>query len=550
MCPSPQTRMIVRRQRGAAMMVMLIIMIIGTIAFLVSSLSSSAIATARNATTTDALAQAKDALIGRAASDNTVPGSLPCPDTHAPGSSLEGTADFGTPCTSYIGRLPWKTLGLPDLRDGSGERLWYALSINYRDVTTSIVNSDTPGTISTFASDGTLLNDGTGANGAVAVIIAPGNVITRQGGTLQDRSSAGTTTASNYLDVATVGGNTLDNSVFTGSSTLSTGFIQGPVKDNSGNVIVNDQILVISRDQLMHVVEMRIAREVKKCLDDFAAASVNTNHRYPWAALVSNITPYPGRTGTYQVLFGRVGDTPSIDTSLPGTPPTGTLQIYIQALQTALANYISTSNTSNLNALNNAGDTLKDYAQPGSSAQTAGVTADSCTLTSCNTTTLQNQLNTAMGAASVDSTMGAASWPPTCTLFSSSYWSDWRDLVFYQVADGYQPQSTPNPTNCILGTTCLTISSSGSYRAAVLVSRKALVGQTRPSYTNPPDNYLETNGTISNSHTSAFNAMPPPSVNFLTYRPSDSNYSTVNDLVLCLDGNGVIPIPTPPPVCK
>jgi hypothetical protein len=24
-----------------------------------------------------------------------------------------------------MGRLPWKTLRLPDLRDGHGERLWY-----------------------------------------------------------------------------------------------------------------------------------------------------------------------------------------------------------------------------------------------------------------------------------------------------------------------------------------------------------------------------------------------------------------------------------------
>jgi hypothetical protein len=31
-----------------------------------------------------------------------------------------------------LGRLPWKTLGLPDLRDGHGERLWYAVSTKYK----------------------------------------------------------------------------------------------------------------------------------------------------------------------------------------------------------------------------------------------------------------------------------------------------------------------------------------------------------------------------------------------------------------------------------
>ncbi|MDE2311014.1 MAG: hypothetical protein KGL01_09335, partial [Betaproteobacteria bacterium] len=216
-----------RKQHGAALIVMLVIMIIGSIAFLVSSLSSSALQIARDKTTAAALAQAKDALIGYAisvqisfsnSSNQPRPGELPCPDTTNDGSS-------DTPCLNVIGRLPWKTLGLPDLRDGSGERLWYAVSTNFKNYSrtscnltatppTGCLNSDTKGTISVFASDGTQLNDGGGSTGVVAVIIAPGDVLTRQGGSLQDRSSAGVNTASNYLDIATVGGITEDNANF------------------------------------------------------------------------------------------------------------------------------------------------------------------------------------------------------------------------------------------------------------------------------------------------------------------------------------------------
>jgi hypothetical protein len=36
-----------------------------------------------------------------------------------------------------LGRLPWKTLGLPDLRDGDGERLWYAVSSATRACSTA-----------------------------------------------------------------------------------------------------------------------------------------------------------------------------------------------------------------------------------------------------------------------------------------------------------------------------------------------------------------------------------------------------------------------------
>ena len=49
-------------------------------------------------------------------------GDLPCPDRDD-----DGDADAVPGCDTAalaLGRLPWKTLGLPDLRDGDGERLW------------------------------------------------------------------------------------------------------------------------------------------------------------------------------------------------------------------------------------------------------------------------------------------------------------------------------------------------------------------------------------------------------------------------------------------
>src|SRR3972149_3020211 len=86
----------------------------------------------------DALAQAKAALIMYVTITNlstTRPGAFPCPDT-----DNNGTANLysGTNCPGYVsgsdvyvGRLPWQTLGLPDLRDSSGERLWYAVSRDF-----------------------------------------------------------------------------------------------------------------------------------------------------------------------------------------------------------------------------------------------------------------------------------------------------------------------------------------------------------------------------------------------------------------------------------
>lgn len=299
-------------QRGAALLVMLVILVMGGTVFLVSSLNSASLQVARDQVTADSLARAKEALIGFSVSVNLNsgsrrPGDLPCPDNHTPGSAMEGTPS--TPCdqqSQRLGRLPWKTLGLSDLRDGSGERLWYAVSNNFKNSTRTTctapgqagcLNSDTVGTITVRNSAGAVIYDATLGTGVAAVIIAPGNVLQRQGGSLQDRSSAGVNTASNYLDIA----NGIDNASFTDNTT--NGFIQGRIKDGNGDLIVNDQLLTVTQDNIMQPVQKRVAAEVRLCLEDYAS---NNLDRYPWAAPITDLgSTYNDNNDEY---FGRIPD--------------------------------------------------------------------------------------------------------------------------------------------------------------------------------------------------------------------------------------------------
>ncbi len=314
-----------QRQRGVIFIVMMVILVMGSTAFLVSSLNSIAPQLERDKQTADALAQAKEALIGYAVSVNLVsgsdrPGDLPCPDIDNDGieETSCGSASGSHP-EQRLGRLPWKTLGLPDLRDASGERLWYAVSNNFKYNTRTTcsasgqpgcLNSDTLGTISIFDTDGARINDGGGNTGVVAVIIAPGEALTRQGSaSVQDRSGPenGTPkkTASNYLDIATIGGNSEDNALLFENDS-NKGFIQGRIRDANGNVIVNDKLLVITQDNIMQGIQKRVVAEVKLCLEDYAA---NNNGRYPWAAKLDPANPlsYDDDSGR---LFGRIPDTP------------------------------------------------------------------------------------------------------------------------------------------------------------------------------------------------------------------------------------------------
>ncbi len=511
-----------RRQRGVVFIVMMIIMVLGTAALLVSSLNSPSLQIARDQVSTDALAQAKEALIAYAASDSNRPGELPCPDFDNDGASTPTNDYSGTNCKTLVGWLPWKTLGLPNLRDANGDHLWYAVANPFHANSTAVLNSDTP---TAYPASMLTVKDGPTStmleSNVVAIVFSPGFVISSQ--TRSPSDSNATTAVSNYLE----GDNATPGTAF---QTANDRVVPAPAP------LVNDRVLAIGRDTLFQAVEKRVAREVKKCLDDYAAAPGNTNQRYPWAALVSDNSALLSRPGTYDVRFGRLPEIANTSTTSGGSPPTDPLLVAgINAVQTALVAYLNAPSAATMNALRLAGDALKDYT-PTDPAHTAGTIADNCTLASCDTTLLQSRISEALGGGTPDATM-PASWSTVAscnTLFNTSYWADWRDLVFYQVAGGYQPGGGVF--------TALHVSGSGNpvidnntYRAAVLVAGRILSPQSRPSTVNPPDNYLETSGTTSNSHQSAQGTSP--STDFVTYRPSDiANYLTVNDLVLCLDG--------------
>ncbi|MBI4196060.1 MAG: hypothetical protein HY526_13395 [Betaproteobacteria bacterium] len=243
-------------QRGQVLLAMLAILGIAAGALIYATVSPASLTIENEKKTAAALAQAKDALIGRAAADQNRPGSLPCPDlvTNIPGTNIpnDGIADLlvGNECPSYIGRLPWRTLGLPDLRDSSGERLWYALSRTFRDDDSAQpINSDTAGELTVNSGSATL-------SGVIAVVLAPGGAAGSQA-----RDAANQNTVAHYLE----GGNEI-----AGTTTFTAGAVSGSA---------NDRLLAVTSDALFPVVEMRVAREVRA----FLAAYFDINGYYPFA---------------------------------------------------------------------------------------------------------------------------------------------------------------------------------------------------------------------------------------------------------------------------
>ncbi len=160
-------------QRGAVLMLLAALLAAGMAWFAMEVLARSMRTGAeKEARTGLALAKAKQALLAYVAhyaarTDHQVPGRLPCPEPLSPAAGQEGFAaslSCNSNTVSYIGRLPWRTLGIEQLRDGHGEPLWYVLGAGFR---AAPINFDSTGRLRLDGAD----------NAAVALIIAPGAAI-------------------------------------------------------------------------------------------------------------------------------------------------------------------------------------------------------------------------------------------------------------------------------------------------------------------------------------------------------------------------------------
>ncbi|MCC6473309.1 MAG: hypothetical protein IT514_06140 [Burkholderiales bacterium] len=268
------------RQGGFAMIAFVALAALMSTYFIVEALNrtNAEVRNAREIGTLDALQRAKAALIAYAISEEwqlykgqitKQPGALPCPDTDGDGNG-EGLCDSAL---SRVGRLPWKSIGLEDLRDSAGERLWYAVSSSFRTKAgTTVVNADTPGLLS--------VTGATPATDVVALVIAPG--VPFQG---QNRDPANPTLYNSlaaFLEGYTAG---------TDDYTFSTLAVPSDAQ--------NDKIVVITQADLMAALEPVIAARIERDIKPYLSTYRDHWRGYPFA------TPF-GSPGTSD-LKGAAG---------------------------------------------------------------------------------------------------------------------------------------------------------------------------------------------------------------------------------------------------
>ena len=299
MPPTPHTPG-TRRQRGLTLILMLTILTLGTTYVLVQQMNALSQRLGQDRATTDVLAQAKQALIGYAAQYPDRPGALPCPDNDNNGWADDQQVP-NTDCNQSnerVGRLPWKTLGLPDLRDSAGERLWYALSDSLRNK--GVVNSNSEGQLSVRNG----LTDAITDSKVVALIIAPGAPLSGQ-----TRALANENTAAMYLEWRNSDAESVDpQNVDFVQPHPTAKYPRGSCLAAAGQEIeCNDRLLLVTHQDLFSVVESMVASKIERGIKPYLVTYFNQwSNAFPFPAKFAN--PDPGTSAT-RAQSQYIGDT-------------------------------------------------------------------------------------------------------------------------------------------------------------------------------------------------------------------------------------------------
>lgn len=457
-------------ERGAALILMMLILVLGVTAVLVRELTARSREGTRAVATARVLAEAKEALLGYATTfDATNPaqyGFLPCPDTDTAGGFAEGEAHAtcGPRYRNALGRLPWRTLGVEPARQSLGECLWYVVSGTWKAAGAAAperLNPDSNGQLRVLAADGsTVVAGALPAERPVAVIIAPGAPVPGQlrtalGGGVEQ--CGGSYAAARYLDADA--GSGISNATLSAAADAIDDVIAGGI----GRDDFNDQLVYVTRAEiearLMARADVQAALgalgdAVARCLADYGRRNAGGpgDRRLPWPADVD--------------LAGYRADSAYDDT------PIGILSGRVP-------------------------DRVND------SAAATG-----------------NPLARVLGDCSSASV-------PEWTATRLALWRHWKDHFFYAVADSFRPDASPH-SSC---GTCLTVNGSGGHAAVVLfaATRLAALGQVRDE---PPAD-ADTRGVIAQYLEGRNAANHPNSGGDGDYQSATAS-ATFNDALWCI----------------
>ncbi len=521
------------RQHGAALLVMLVILITGGAYLLVSQLNRGSGRIEADRQTSEALAKAKEALIGwavgygDATGNATTPGMLPYPDRRNDGQ-YDGMSDCPLVVTLpsaglLLGKIPriglespcvapWTALGL-DVVDGAGEVLWYAVSRNMVSAlgVAPVIN---PGIMDNPPPFPWLVvrdQNGNPISSRVAfVLIAPGPALPGQNRFVPSPPTLPPMPTQFLEAIGAVSNADFDGALDIGppcASGMCEDFVMSEPWPSATASTFNDRLLYVTIDELMPLIEQRVAREVRQALNGVvpfpsAAAigyigdSCTVGSTEGFLPLRSCECRRIGNDISCDCLFDPIAPT-SITYTASGsyTPPaTGLCSITPTVTSCSCTGAGSCSGPTGTFQCNAEGTCAAHntmvptpftvaYTLPASvAAGFSSATAPNCTTISPIPGPTMSCSNIMQAQGIVGGIVGGCS--PMQLLAGLPDWfltSGWKHYIYYAVNPPVPP--------------FLTVGGNGGVNAVVISAGSRLAGQARPS--SLPGNYLENpNGVV------------------------------------------------------
>jgi len=509
-------------QRGIALLIFVIVVVLGSMTYFISRLSVEDIKLHQKTTTAQALHQAKQALLAYAAvygdtdadgdGNADFPGEygfLPCPDyNNGLDEGLEDSGNCGARAISKLGYLPWRTLGIAPSKDRGGACLLYAVSGEYKNDEAAssnkslMLNEDTNGM---FQVVDVANNPIVGMNPderVVAIIFSAGESLLGQtrdvtAGALCSRDAL---TPSDYADYLDIGNSNLQGL----PDTLDTfrHAIAGSDQLVAPAVPYNDTFVTITRKELWDAVISR---------PDFSV-DLDSIMRRQTQALAMCLAAYANNSGNRKL------------------PRPAAIDFGVFADYRTDGNYNDSAAVSFLgrfpHTVDNS-DTMLGVANAPNTAEPVLFNKGFCDALM-------------IGGPPINLNTGGAAEGYTL-------WKNWKDHFFYAVSDYYAPTNLPDsppllppPDHWCDGTNCLRVG--GTEYAAVVIYAGSRIGNTtrnEPHVFPPPlvsdvdtkktlTNYIEVNNAIGNGKGD--------------YTPTVAS----NDILFCITDTkpmGVVPCP-------